>query len=511
MDNTLINALQKKSLYSHAVTDFGLIQTHLSWVILTGEYAYKIKKPLNLGFQDFTTLAKRKHYCELELSLNKRLAPHLYCGVIPISGSPTEPSINDPKNPIEYAIKMRQFKQENMLCAIAQNGKLNLRMIKSIAHQLAQFHQAADVASSDSHYGTPKSITAPMLDNFDALLDMPFTRSWHDLLSQMRAWTEQSSMQLTTYLQQRKQAGFTRATHGDVHLGNIVLINDKPVIFDCIEFNEDFRWTDTWNDVGFLFMDLCHKGCHDLAYSFINHYLEKSGDYEGLILLPFFACYRAMVRAKVMGFQMMQTDENTAQYQQLKQDLADFLELAATFTQHKQPNLTITVGISGTGKSSYTEKMMAKGKYIRLRSDVVRKQMFDLPIYEPTPESLKGKVYSKDTSEKVFQQLRQYAKLYLNFHHNVIIDATCIKKWQRDLFLSLANELNSQFSMLVFETNLHEIEKGIAKRQQYKQASDATLDIAKSQLEQFDCLDENEQSYAIMINKNDVLEMLETS
>lgn len=510
MDATLIESLQSTELYPHDVKDFHVMQTHLSWVILTGNYAYKIKKPLNLGFQDFTTLEKRKHYCELELSLNKRLAPNIYIDVIPITGSASKPVLGGTGEPIEYAIKMNQFDQENMLLEQAKQGKVTPKMIKSIAQQLATFHLNADKAEPNSRFGEFETIVSPMVDNFNALMGMPFSKPWHPLLTNMKKWTEDTSEQFRSILSKRKEKGWIRATHGDVHLGNIVLINNKPVIFDCIEFNEDFRWTDTMNDVGFMFMDLCHNGLTDLGYVLVNHYLERSGDYEGLVLLPYFACYRAMVRAKVMGFQMSQTKENTPEYETLKMELDRFLQLANQFTQTKQPALRITVGISGSGKSSYTEKFMALNQYVRLRSDVIRKQLFNLPLYEPTPENLKDEVYSQEASEKVFQQLHEWAKLFLHNHQNVVIDATCIKHWQRELFQKLAQQMNVDFQFLVFEADIDDIEGWIAKRQRRKQVSDATLAIAKAQLENFDPLNAEEEKHARYVTKKEIVDLIES-
>lgn len=504
MDATLIKALINSALYPHKTKKLDIIETHLSWIILTGFYAYKIKKPINLGFQDFTTLEKRKHFCELEISLNKRLAPQLYIGVIPITGKMSEPQLDGQGPIIEYAIKMHQFNQNSLLSTLAKKKRLSQRMIKNIATQLAHFHQAAEIANGDSPYGTLPQILHPVNDNFSALLGMPFSEPFYTLLQGIQQWTTAQSEIHSSLLNQRKQDGFIRACHGDVHLGNIALVNKSPIIFDCIEFNEDFRWIDTISDTSFLFMDLIHKGFRPLAFTYINQYLENSGDYKGLLLLPFYACYRAMVRAKVTGFAMMQVKTQSLEYQQLKQEFSKFITLASAFSQPPAPSLSITMGISGSGKSVYTEKLLAQQGAIRLRSDVIRKQYFNLPLYEQTPDYQKPSVYSEEVSKKVFQQLRNYAKQYLSHHYPVIIDATCIKYWQRELFFSLANELNVPFQILAFDANLADIAPRLEKRQKMKQVSDANLSVAQSQLKNVDLLTEKERNFTTFITKDDI-------
>lgn len=508
MDVSLVHALQNPTIYPHETSQFEVIQTHLSWIILTGSYAYKIKKPLNLGFQDFTTLEKRKYYCELETTLNKRLAPDLYIDVVAITGTTINPELNGTSEPIEYAIKMHQFSQKHMLSFMASENRLTAKIIKGIAEQLASFHLNAERAAPESTYGRVAAVIAPMRDNFQALFNMPITQPWHPTLKKLSSITEEKSKSLQNILEHRRKDGWIRATHGDVHLENIVLIHDAPVIFDCIEFNEDFRWTDTMNDIGFLFMDLIHKNLPDLAYIFINHYLEITGDYEGLALLSFYACYRAMVRAKITGFQMTQIDPASPQYQQLYQELGTFIHLAEKLLTENHPTLSITVGVSGSGKSSYTEKLMTQQGAFRLRSDVVRKQLLNLPLYQPTPEAQKAIAYSEETSHTVFEKIREYAKLYLQQGQSVIIDATCIKLWQRTLFASLAQELETPFKIFAFDVDLNELATRLEKRQKLKQVSDASIEIVHAQLKNFDALTAQEKSLTTFVTNNEVIDAI---
>lgn len=299
MSNHLIQALQKPELFPHHVGHFEVIETHLSWVILTGPFAYKIKKAVNLGFQDFTTLEKRKYFCEKEIMLNQRLAPSLYTSVVPITGTESSPSLTKVGPIIEYAIKMHQFSQTNLL----NQHPLSLSTIEDIASQLALFHQKTELCSPDFSYGSPDDVFVPIQDNFNTLRTLTTANTYHTDIDHIEKWAQNTFIKLHPLIKKRKKIGWIRACHGDLHLGNIVLVDEKPLIFDCIEFNEPFRWIDVMNDLGFLKMDLDRSGVSDLGHYLINCYCERTLDYEGLLLLRFYQCYRAMVRAKVAAFQ----------------------------------------------------------------------------------------------------------------------------------------------------------------------------------------------------------------
>ncbi len=498
----LIKTLQNEKYFDHNVKSFRVIQTHISWVILTGEYAYKIKKPVNLGFQDFTTLEKRKHFCELEIKLNKKLAPELYLDVLPITGTPSAPSINGTGEIFEYAIKMKEFPQAQMLSSLAQENKINEDIIKNIALQLADFHKTTDTAEPNSVFGSYDDVMAPMMDNFVALKQMPFAQKWLGNLNTLEAWAAKQGQILKNTLMQRKSNGWIKACHGDLHLGNMVLINNKPVIFDCIEFNENFRWTDIMNDIGFFFMDLHHKNLSPLAQIFINHYLEQSGDYEGATLLNFYASYRAMVRAKVSGFQLMHTDENDPHYAVLTQELEDFIKLAEQFSNTAQPSLSITFGLSASGKSYHTEKLMQQNNTIRLRSDIIRKQLFNLPLYEKTPPDQLETLYSEAVTKSVYDKMLYLADLYLQHGYSVLIDAACLKFGERQSFSKLATKNNIDFKILSFETDIDILKSRLQKRSSMKnEVSDATAEVLDLQLNFMEPLTSDEAVYTEVITQ----------
>lgn len=266
MDDTLIQSLQDPKCYSHEVVAFALMQTHISWVILTGQYAYKLKKPVNFGFCDFTTLEKRKHFCELEVKLNKRLAPDLYVHVVAITGTLDQPQIDGDGPVIDYAIKMHQFEQNRLLSNVHSEEGLSKALMTSLADQIAEFHQKSECVALESEYGSPEHVFDPVADNFKVLNELEASKHFSPRVNAIKDWANTQYNQLKELLAERKAQGFVKAAHGDMHLGNIVLIQGKPVIFDCIEFNDDFRYTDTMGDVGFLAMDLDLQGYEDLSF-----------------------------------------------------------------------------------------------------------------------------------------------------------------------------------------------------------------------------------------------------
>lgn len=478
MSEILIKALQNPALYPHPVRRFEIIETHLSWVILTGDFAYKLKKPLNLGFQDFSTLDQRKYYCDLELQLNQRLAPHIYIKIIAVYGSPTQPSFIPKGQPIEYAIQMQEFPQENLLSHLAEHQKLDLALIPSLAKHIAAFHQTAERVSPTLPWGNPASIYTPALDNFHALYSLAPAKPFHSLLAQIQDWTEQQFRLLESDFIARKEQSFIRACHGDLHLGNMVLIENTPIIFDCVEFNESFRWIDTISDVSFLAMDLQHQDYPILSHALINTYLEYTQDYAAIKLLTFYQCYRAMVRAKVAAFQAHPA-------------LEAYLRLAESFTQPQSvPTLTIAFGVSGSGKTFYTQDLLLKTRAICLRSDVIRKFLGLAHTAR----------YNLETTHTVYNKMAEYAQMCLQAGYSVIIDATCLQAWERDIFYQLSVRLKISFQILAFNVPVPILEQRIqARLAQGNDFSEADISVLKKQLTAIEPLSALENTFTIHV------------
>jgi len=287
----LIRALlANPSCYEHAVAQVRLIETHISWVLLTGEYAYKIKKPLNLGFLDFSTLAQRKQACAEEVRLNRRLAAETYLGVVAITGSPEAPHINDHQigsrnEPIEYAVKMRQFPPDATLDRLDERGGLGIEQIDQLAARLAQFHLTECArAPAASPWGEPDNIFRPVAENFKLLFAKLDDAAEIRRLTALQDWSSVEHERLAPLMRERKRDGFVRECHGDLHLGNLAWVDGQLLIFDCIEFSPALRWIDVISEMAFCFMDLLHRQRNGLAMRFLNAWLEVSGDYAGIAL-----------------------------------------------------------------------------------------------------------------------------------------------------------------------------------------------------------------------------------
>ncbi|MCA9017422.1 MAG: phosphotransferase, partial [Planctomycetaceae bacterium] len=328
----LIESLQNKSLYDHAVDEFQLLETHISWVLLTGPYAYKLKKPVDLGFVNFTTLELRKKYCEEEIRLNRRLAPDLYLKVIPITGTEAAPELDGSGEIIDYAVQMVQFAQEDLLSHAIEQGTLTAAHIDSLAEEVAEFHAKIDVAGADLEFGMPEKIMAPVEENFRHLGALfSSDAAVQEMVALIRAENERWYESHQGLLAQRKSQGFIRECHGDMHLGNMILSDTGVTLFDCLEFNAALRWVDVMSEVAFVVMDLEDRGHADFAMRFLNRYLELTGDYAGVPLLRFYLSYRAMVRAKVAALRLSQHHFSEAEGAAICEEFWSYLKLAKNY------------------------------------------------------------------------------------------------------------------------------------------------------------------------------------
>lgn len=494
MDNLkqLITHLQNADRYDHPTKEFSVIETHISYVILTGEYVYKIKKPLDLEFLNFSSLEKRLFYCQEEVRLNKKLAPEVYLGVIKISGDYTDPIINSTGHAIEYAVKMRQFSQSAIFDHLLSSQELTIDMIRETAQVMAEFHQVATPGLQDNPYGTYKQIHEPVVQNFDQI--QPFLSESTDLaqLNAISVWADNEHLRLQHVFNERKKNGFIRECHGDAHLGNIALIDDKPVIFDCIEFNDSFRWTDTMADIGFLVMDLEDKQQPTLANQLISDYMQATCDFGGLNVLNYYKSYRAVVRAKIAQFQRMQATTEQAK-QASWQHYKECMDLAMHYCTPKKPALVITHGLTATGKTSVAEYLVQHAGFIHISSDVVRKQLQGLTITNQSQTPVYEGIYSHDITEKVYSHLQDIAQVIIQAGYSVVVDATFIKQKHRQSFRQMADAHSVPFKILHTHADEAKILQWLAQRQQQTaQISEAREDIYQALKANLEALTEEE-------------------
>lgn len=502
----LIEALQKKSLYDHPVESFQLLETHISWVLLTGPYAYKLKKPVDLGFVDFSTLELREKYCHEELRLNRRLAPELYRKVIPITGSEETPEFNGAGKIIDYAVQMVQFPQDRLLSVAIRENRLMAGQINQLAEEVAEFHAKIAVAGADLEWGTPEKVLAPVEENFRHVNEMfSADETILEQLNLIRTENERCFQESGSLFQDRKSQGYIRECHGDMHLGNMILSERGVTLFDCLEFNAGLRWVDVMSEVAFVVMDLEDRGRADFAMQFLNRYLELTGDYTGVPLLRFYLSYRAMVRAKVAAIRLSQPQISDSIAADVHEEFQSYLDLAKNYVMNTEPRLLLTHGVSGSGKSYGSELLLEGMSAIRIRSDVERKR---LQIEQQIPDS---ELYSAETTLQVYERLCRLAEMILSAGWTVIVDATTLKVWQRTLFYELAEKYRAPFRIVVFSANRELLESRIRQRERNgDDPSDATTEVLQLQLNELEPLGENElkQSVAIPADQEWTTELL---
>ncbi|MCF6253179.1 MAG: AAA family ATPase [Thiomicrorhabdus sp.] len=517
----LINLLCLPQSYPHSVEVITTIETHISVVFLTGSYAYKLKKKVDFGFLNFSTLALRKKYCHLELQLNHRYSPQLYLDVVAvyvnqhnqIAWQPTEHC----PEPVEYLVKMKQFDPNDVLGKKLQTESLSSPQVNALATLIAGFHQTAEPISGHltlekSHLGTPKTLLHPMLDNFPTLYDNATPQELPPL-KQLETWTQQQFKTLAPLMKNRRESGYVRACHGDLHIDNITLIQHQPVLFDGIEFNESFRWIDVISDLAFLLIDLDFRKQTALAYNILSLYLSQTTDYPSLKLLRFYQVYRALVRAKITTLRATQLPSNSLEKRHLMQTAQAYIDLATHYTQPKpQQRLILLQGVSGSGKSYFSEQLLTHMDAIVLSSDRVRKQLYGISPLHRVTEAEKKHLYSAKMNRKVYQTLLEQAKQILLLGFNVIVDATFLQHKHRTPFYELCERLPLKVAhgVIYIDTPKALATLSIEARQHQKNnPSDANVSVMLNQYPQLEPPTESEN--ALILNATQLRHFFPTS
>ncbi len=478
------------------LTEVEVRETHISWVFLAGDYAYKVKKPIHNAFLDYRLLEDRQRYCGEEFRLDSRFAPELYLGVVPITVENGRLQVEGAGEPIEYAVKMRRFASGALLCE-------QLRADQVSSGDMVQLAETIAIAHSQAEGAQPRIADAlqhTLRDAVDNLcqLQPQVCQEAAESLRQLQVWTRDTFEEHEREFAERITSGHIRECHGDLHTGNIVRWQGRLLPFDGIEFNDDFRWIDVLSDVAFLAMDLIAQRRDDLSHLLINAYLEQTDDRSALTLLRWYIVYRALVRAKVAGLRAEQLVADQADPTPVLSQRDELIALARQLTHCAEPTLFIMHGLSGSGKTTLSSQLVARHGAIRLRSDVERKRIFEHEAtFRPDPTQSQ-EIYGVDATEKTYARLISEAEVILAAGYPVVLDATFLLRYQRRAAQELARRLGTDYAIVDCATDTETLRQRLAVRaQQAIDASDATLQVLECQLVSREPLTEDETPFVI--------------
>lgn len=502
----LIARLLAPARYPHPVDQVVLEETHGAWVLLAGEWAYKIKKPVDFGFMDFSSLDKRRAACEAELRVNARFctddpATALYTEVWPLLGSAQDPRWGDGEadraRAIEFAVRMRRFESAQRLDRVADQGALSAQHITSFAHDWVAFQARAAIANEHDARSRPEVGLGFARDNLEGLLQAPLPPAVQQQVHRLQHWTESTHSRLLPLLEARRAQGRVREGHGDLHLANLVLIHGRIVPFDAIEFNDGLRWIDVASDLAFLWMDLIAQHQSGLANGLLSEWLDASGDAEATQLWAYFACYRALVRAKVAALRA----EQSAHAELDLAECARYIALAEAIATPPPARLIITHGLSGSGKSHAAQQLMCAagaGPTIRLRSDVERKRLFGLDALARSGSALNNDLYAPEAHVRTYAHLLSRTQSLLEQGWSVLVDAAFLKRSERDAFANLAQRSGCAFHVLAPHAEIQVLRERIERRLANGQdPSEATVQVLEQQLNMIETLGDDEARWVI--------------
>jgi len=501
-----VKALFKPDAYPEPVKDIALKQTQMSFVFLAGDYVYKVKKPVNLGYLDYSTIEKRHHFCQRELELNRRLCPDVYLGVVTITEDSGGIAINGSGSVIEYAVRMRRLPQARMMDALLAGDKVTPEMLEKLAKRLAKFHQEAETNGQISSFGKLETIRHNNDENFSqtekyigkAIPQARYTR--------LEDFSKDFIERHHTLFEKRASDGRIRDLHGDLHAAHICF-TDGICIYDCIEFNDRFRYGDVASEVAFLAMDLDHYGRADLSRRFINSYIAESGDKEIKELLKFYKSYRAYVRGKVACFKLDDPYISDEDKQASLTEASGYFQLSQSYVKQK-PTLLITAGLVGCGKTSYSQFLASRLGMVVISSDVTRKRLAGIPPTEHRYESFEGGIYSPEFGLKTYDAMFKEAAGILAEGYSVILDASFIKADMRQEAQKLAESAAADFVAVECYLDESGVKERLEHRLKEASPSDGRWEIYPRQKKEFEPLvDIPPRNYVII----DTSESVETN
>ncbi len=486
--SSLVAALQNPRIYPEKPAKIDLVQTHISAIFLAGQHVYKVKKPVNFGFLDFTTLEKRKYYCQQEVDLNRRLAKKVYLGVVEVRAHRGRVYIGDgPGEVIEYAVKMKRLPQDCMMDKWMARGAITSEVVERIAAKIAHFHARAATSPEISKFGNIQTIRGNLEENFSETEKYVGPVISSDLYREIIEATRRFLERHLPLFHKRIADGKIRDCHGDLHLQHICL-GEEILIFDCIEFNQRFRYSDVAADIAFLLMDLDYHQQPLLSAELASHYLMISQDWSLYLFLDFYKSYRAYVRAKVTSFRLDDPNiSSEAKASTLKEARRYYLLSHYYAKRMNRPMMVVTGGWIGTGKSTIARALAEVLGWEWLRADVLRKELAQVPILEHRFEEFQKGIYSPDFSQKTYRALIENAWNHLKSGESVVLDASFKKQAARQTARDLARETQADFLFIECKCSDEEIRKRLDRRAREKsEPSNGRWEILAEQKKDYD-------------------------
>jgi uncharacterized protein len=491
----LITFLSDPAAYPDQVDAVEVRQTHISVVFLAGRFAYKIKKPVALRFLDYSTLEQRRHFCELEVRLNRRLAPAVYLGVVPVTSDATGVRMEGRGEALEWAVKMERLPEGAMLRERLRRGELGLEPVEALARRLAAFHAQAATGPTIAAYGRFGVVAANARENLDEVAADVGTALSRTVFDRLRTLTESALAELRPTIEARAARGVPRDGHGDLRLEHIYLFPDRPppgdlMIVDCIEFDERFRCADPVADIAFPVMEFAWHGRRDLARAFADAYLQAAGDAEGRSLLPFYTAYRAAVRGKVEGMKLTRPEipENERATALTRARAHWLLALGELEGPSQRPCLVLVGGLPGTGKSTLAQGLAEQAGFTVIRSDLVRKELAGLGPLQGAAAAFEAGIYTPEWTERTYAECLRRAEGLLFEGRRVLVDASFGAEANRRRFLGLGDQWGVPAMLLLCQAD-PAVVRGRLERRRHD-AADADWSIYLQAAERWEDVDE---------------------
>jgi aminoglycoside phosphotransferase family enzyme/predicted kinase len=501
----ILSALSNPDFYPHPVGTIQVEETHISRVFLTGDFVYKMKKPVDFGFLDYTTLEKRHHYCKQEVLLNNRLSVDVYLDVVSITEEPTGYALNGLGKPVEYAVKMRQLPKERTMLHLLRLGELSLNMLRDLVQILVRFYEKTDKGPEIDAMGSRELIWVNIEEDF--VQTSPFVSTildrekFSDLHLRVRTFLNSQA----EIFDRRIKSGYIRDCHGDLRLGHIYF-TDSISIIDCIEFNKRFRYGDLASDLAFLGMDLDYNGFAHIGQELFAEYAQSADDSDIFLILDFYKCYRAHVRCKVECLRYGTGELSGPEAASVKARAQSYFELAWRYADtFSRQTLWIVCGLSGSGKSTIAAELGRLMNLKFIRSDVTRKRLFGLSPEQEVVKPFGESIYTPAASDKTYEQLLLEARKEMSRSRSVILDATFGRLQHRVLARRLAEEMEANVIFIECRCRLSVLRQRLSERQERKSISDARLEHLEAQSQAFEPLDELWDGIHLPINSEQPL------